>query len=324
MRTVDSDTTLEYTKSLHVLYVEDDENLRQETQGFFEVFFNSVTLAGNGEEALQLYKEKSFDILITDIKMPKMDGIELAKSVLALNPEQSVIVTSAYNDTEYLMQFINLNIKQFMLKPVEVDNMLQVLYSVSKNIVNAKRVEEYRKKLEQNNNELKEKNDELHSLIRILDAKLSQLSMQENTLKMDPIDFMSIPTEDLSELRELEEDISGAAVLIGLNSNVEASNIVVLGNMFLAYAQVLAKYSEYTLFTKELTHLATSLQNTSDCKCFIEKQDEISVLLESLIYVLRMWRRNLVNHDTKKSFELHASMINDINNILTILEEGKK
>ncbi len=318
MQQIDTDTTLRYTSGLSLLYVEDDLALQQESKELFTVLFKSVEVASDGIEALEIYKNKDFDVLITDVKMPNMDGVELTKKIKEINPNQSIIIISAYNDTEYLIEFLNLNIKQFIQKPIETNNMLQILYDVSKSIINEKMVEQYRKELEKSNSELKSKNEELQSLLRILDSKLAQIAKSNLTTdtNLNTAEH-TVSSEDLSELKELEEDISGAAVLISLSKNLSISNIQVLGDMFGAYAQILSNYDAYKELNTQIQLLGETLNNAPEN--FIKRVEEISILLESFIYVLRMWRVNLENQEFKKVFELHASMINDISTIIAIV-----
>ncbi len=319
MQTIDTDTTLKYTKELSLLYVEDDLELRTQSKELFKVLFNSVTVANDGVQALKIYKEKPFDVIITDVKMPNMDGVELTKKIKEINPNQCIIIISAYNNTEYLIEFLNLNIKQFMQKPIETNNMLQTLYSVAKNIVNEKMVEKYRKELEKTNSELKNKNEELQSLIRILDSKLAQIA-QNTSINAKTVNSneYTVEKEDIDELKELEQDISGAAVLISLSKNLSVSNIQVLGDMFTTYAHILSKYDGYKELTVHIELLGTTLNNAPEN--FIKRVEEISILLESFIYVLRMWRVHLENKEFKKALELHASMINDISTIIAIVK----
>ena len=310
--------TLKYTKSLNVLYVEDDIALQKETEDFLSILFNSVTLASNGQEALALYKESSFDIIISDIKMPLMDGIELTKEIRKIDMSQCIIITSAYNDSEYLLEFINLNIKQFIPKPIQNQTILRVLSEASKNILNERMIEKYRQELELSNKTLQSKNDELQSLVRILDSKLIQISKDTKINSNLNFKDLTIVIDDLDELRELETDISGAAVLISLSNRLTISNIQVLGNMFSSYAGILNNYSEYDELSSKILLLGSTLNNVPEN--FIKRVKNISILLESFIYVLRMWRKNIVEKEIKKAFELHTSMINDINTIISIID----
>ncbi|MDB2562254.1 response regulator [Sulfurimonas sp.] len=113
-----------------LLYVEDDSILRESTGEFFEELFKKVTIAKDGVEALSLYKKESFDIVITDIQMPNMDGIELSRAIMDINKNQKVVIVSAYNETEYFIELIKIGVAGFMQKPLTIVQMLDILYDV--------------------------------------------------------------------------------------------------------------------------------------------------------------------------------------------------
>lgn len=152
-----------YSKDLNILYAEDDVQLLQETSEALEDFFASAETAKNGQIALEKYEdyyEKNsayYDILITDIDMPLMDGIELIKAVHKINIDQSVIVISAYNDSPRLIELINIGITHFIMKPLSSTQLMNVLYQSSKLVSNHKQLIQYRKELENMNKNLDEK-----------------------------------------------------------------------------------------------------------------------------------------------------------------------
>ena len=88
------------TKDLTVLYVEDEESIRVETQRFLSRFFSSLCVCSNGKEAWDEMQQKSFDIVITDLKMPIMDGIELIKKIESEFPKVITIAVSGLSDTD--------------------------------------------------------------------------------------------------------------------------------------------------------------------------------------------------------------------------------
>ena len=318
MSSITADQTINFTKNLKILYAEDDLELQEQTKEFFEVLFSSVTIVNDGALALEAYKKESFDIVISDIKMPNMDGIGLTTKIREINHDQCIIIVSAYNDNDYLLKFINLNIRQFIQKPIDVDNMLETLYHTSKAIVNEKMVEEYRESLEETNKELTLKNKELESLVRILDSKLRQSGKNgsSESLSIDTKEA-TISTDNLDELKELEADIGGTAILINLSKNLTATNIQVLASLFLSYSEILTKYKPYSELSNKINELGVALNNAP--QNFIRRVTDIATLLESFIYVLRMWRTEVVHSEFSKAFELHSSMTNDISTIIAIV-----
>ena len=102
----------------------------------FSNFFDKVTCADDGEEALSLYNENKFDLIITDISMPKMDGIELIRNIREENSGIPIIVFSAWNDSSSLNSCINLNIDAYMLKPLDRGNLIDAIYKISLKLKN--------------------------------------------------------------------------------------------------------------------------------------------------------------------------------------------
>jgi signal transduction histidine kinase len=131
-----------YSVGLKILYVEDDDNLRVKTTQLLNHLFENVTTAENGQIGLDKYKEDNYDIVITDINMPVMNGIEMIDNIKKLNELQTIIVTSAHDESEYLLKLIKLGIENFILKPIELDAMLTVIYKISKRIYTDKKVKE--------------------------------------------------------------------------------------------------------------------------------------------------------------------------------------
>jgi len=111
------------TKDIKLLYVEDEDELREETLEILEYYFQDIVVAKDGEEGLELYKREfeskgCFDIVISDIEMPKMDGILMCKKIKEINKDQIVVLLSAYDTKEHLKGAINLGVDKFIVKPV--------------------------------------------------------------------------------------------------------------------------------------------------------------------------------------------------------------
>lgn len=123
------------SKELSLLYVEDDENLRNETYKLMIQLFKVVHVAKDGEDGLSLYNNfyldtnSHYDIVISDIKMPKLNGVELSKSILNINQNQKIIIVSAHSDKEYLVDLINIGVQAFIEKPYN-DTLFENLYEI--------------------------------------------------------------------------------------------------------------------------------------------------------------------------------------------------
>ncbi len=128
---------VKYTKNFNVLYIEDDDLLRISTREMLENYFNIVDTASDGSKGYDKYKDyheqtgKYYDIVITDILMPGIDGEELSRLLLDFNQNQDIIVISAKADFEQVVRLINLGVNKFIMKPIQVDELRKVFYEVA-------------------------------------------------------------------------------------------------------------------------------------------------------------------------------------------------
>lgn len=108
-----------------------------------------VDVAKDGLEGLNMYQDyyksnsEFYDIVISDIKMPKLDGIELTKKIFEINKKQMIIIVSAYDEKEYLVELINLGAHGFMKKPFTSTSLLKILFDSCNSLKNANKISLY-------------------------------------------------------------------------------------------------------------------------------------------------------------------------------------
>ncbi len=110
-----------------VLLAEDEERVRESFKMVLELYVDAVFCASNGKEAYAIYQKKHPDIVITDIKMPIVSGLELVKKIRLKDTETPIIVTSAYTDQDFLMESIKLSLIEYLVKPVKESDLSRVL-----------------------------------------------------------------------------------------------------------------------------------------------------------------------------------------------------
>jgi DNA-binding response OmpR family regulator len=127
-----------------VLLVEDEEDAREILEFYLTNIFDEVEIAIDGQNGYDLCiknknANKFFDVIITDIKMPKKDGISMIEEVTEILPDQKYIIVSAYKDEEYLFRSIGLNVLGYFVKPLAVDNIMDMLKKVNEKILISKK-----------------------------------------------------------------------------------------------------------------------------------------------------------------------------------------
>lgn len=103
---------------MKVLYVEDDIEIRNNLRFYLNSIFDEVLEVSDGEDALKIYKEESPDIILLDINIPKINGIEVARKIRENDKNVLIIVTTAHDDKEILLNAIELNLTKYLLKPI--------------------------------------------------------------------------------------------------------------------------------------------------------------------------------------------------------------
>jgi len=118
-------------QSFSLLYAEDDSVIRQAYLNYFQTIFKVVHSACDGKEAYELYKEHQPDILLFDINMPYLNGLELVKKIRETNSEVKILILTAHLDEEKLLQAIPLGLSDYLKKPVKQKELRDALFKVA-------------------------------------------------------------------------------------------------------------------------------------------------------------------------------------------------
>lgn len=106
-------------KNLKILIVEDDEIARENAVEFLEEFSTNIYEAPDAFEGLKIYEKTSPDIIITDIEMPKLNGLEFVKKIRESDKKVQIIVLTAFCDTKYLLKAVELGLIKYLIKPID-------------------------------------------------------------------------------------------------------------------------------------------------------------------------------------------------------------
>lgn len=119
-----------------VLCVEDEDGIRKRLVNTLKYYFKEVYEANNGEDGFDLYQEYKPSLIISDIEMPNQNGISMIEQIRQKDLDTIVIMITAYSNEEYLLELINLNINQYILKPVNSDSLLSGIIKAFGNRLN--------------------------------------------------------------------------------------------------------------------------------------------------------------------------------------------
>lgn len=129
-------------KELNVLYVEDEQDVMEEIVDMLSIKVKKLFNASNGTEAFDIFEKENIDIIITDIQMPVMDGIEFITKVRETNNDIPIVITTAFNEIEYLKQAIDLNVDKYITKPIDIVQLLNVSNRAAKVVIQKREIEQ--------------------------------------------------------------------------------------------------------------------------------------------------------------------------------------
>ena len=323
---VNAKSLRELSSSLNILYAEDEAILRDSMKNILGKLFQNVYVATNGQEALDIYKKESIDIILTDINMPLFSGVELIEKVNQISINPVIIVLSAHDESRLLKKLIDLEVNSFINKPVDKDSLIRVLYKNCSILNDKKLVTEYAQQLEEENESILRKN-------KILEQKLKQLASQTNKVeeikkmqnKKEEITnspdeyFETLLQDDKDELKDLSEELDTYIMMMFQNQTLHKGYINKLSSIYLKYSSILSSYIEFFEPSQSLYKFANTIPTLENK--FLLDVNQTGIYLESLQLTLETFRNNIWEKKANNPKFYNASLQNDIQLIIDFLEE---
>ena len=125
---------LEYSKNMNLLYVEDKAENRQSTSNILSIIFANIIIAVDGQDGLNKFKENNIDLIITDINMPNLNGIEMIKEIKKIDRNCDFIFLSANDDRKILLECIPLQANGFLVKPIDFEELISLIEEIIEKI----------------------------------------------------------------------------------------------------------------------------------------------------------------------------------------------
>lgn len=343
-------SVLKFSKTLTALYVEDDAILREATLSFFEHFFAKIDTAVDGKDGLEKYNQNHYNIVITDINMPNMNGIDMSYHIHDINPDQKILAISAHNESDILINLIRNGLSSFILKPIVQEDALKALYSVCRDARTSQINDELFETLSAQTEELKKQNRELKAQVDATSIKNHQVEvLLEKTAP--PVDKAAsglvdeyfkadedegyenvvFSGDDAAEMHELMEEGMELASIYCADLNLE--HLKDLGNSFNRMSSLLYRYTPFLdPLALSMSDLGTSILDHIDdfAAVFKDNQDAVfslfnAVRIDIQLYIERfsvesMAMKNIhhIHHPTSLSIQQVIGLIAPVE-----IEEGE-
>lgn len=211
-----SDAPKNLLKNLNILYVEDDENIKYELSNLLKNFVNHIYTASDGQEGYEVFlnNQSKIDVIISDINMPKLSGIEMMQEIRKVNKEIPVIFATAYSDSAFLAEAIKVKVYDYIVKPINIRTLLTILNEIAylqfqERLIVAQRLDlqRYKEILENNN------------LIIKIDLKGTILYVNQLFLEISSYEYDEIVNQNIQKIVHKENQDIINTILNTINKN---------------------------------------------------------------------------------------------------------
>jgi YesN/AraC family two-component response regulator len=292
-------------QNMSILLVEDDLVLQSQMKKILLHFFARIDCANNGVEALTFYERRKYEIIITDLTMPVMNGIELAKEIKERDKTQSIFVASAHNESEKLIELINIGIDGFVLKPLNIALLLELLQKKCEALYNAKMKSYYSNLLDVTHEELKERNRVLEETLNTL-AELKEKKEIRYEKVMSASEFLALHLEDATAINEelhlLEESFN--YLLLGYGESKSHECLAEVSRIFKGYSGVLERLEFFHLLSQQIESVCESLEEMEQNERLLSK---MMVHFTELFDQFELFRKEIFEYKSKTNIFLMVS-----------------
>ena len=313
----------EIAYDMSVLLVEDDILLQEQMKLMLARFFASVDTASNGEDALEKYKHKKYDLIVSDITMPRMNGIVLSEKIKELNETQKIIVISAHSESDKLIELINIGVDGFLLKPIDI---VQMMTQLSKNcyaIYDQRMLKYFSEMIEETNQELRKSNIALENALNEImyckshgEHRLPKASKEGAATKISKNDFYVLHHFEIDNMNKALENLEYSFSLLLLNTEkqVKVEMLHTLTDIMHQYALFIENFDEFENIQNAM--------HTLEIYLFSRKEPlELSSFLPHITNLfddLENWRKGLFEY--KNMDDIYSMDTRIIQRITEIIE----
>jgi CheY-like chemotaxis protein len=224
----DLDELIKHTQDLTLLYVEDNKDARESTLLILEHLFDNIVVAVDGEDGLNKFKENNnIDLIISDISMPKMDGIEMCREIKKIKRDQAIIILTAIIDIAIIKEAIDIGIDSFINKPMED---VELLFAKIEKSIKQIEYEKNKKQIEN----LKHKKEKVDIILKIIQnlshhwkQPLSVISTISSTCSFKLENDIAFEKDDYKEIDIITEKTKELSTIFEKLENLDFEKVTI-------------------------------------------------------------------------------------------------
>jgi len=301
-------------KEVTILYVEDEKELQESTAQILQIASKQVLLASNGKEGLDIFTDnQDIDLVIADINMPKMDGLKMSEEIKKINPSVPIVITTAYNDASFLRKSINIGIAGYIMKPIDLYQMIEVITRAVEPAVLKRKILKKNKELEELNKSLEQKVYERTKELEYLATtdSLTQINNRRN--------FFDLGNELFDRLNGTSKSLFAVMIDIDKFKVLNDSYGHAVGDEVL---RLLAKTILNMLEPTDIFGRLGGEEFAILCNC--ESQEEVMNKVEALRMAVEKLELNIDNNKIKFTISNGISQISENDDLDSLLARADK
>lgn len=295
-------------KTASILYVEDEKAIQDELADILESFCETLYTADDGFQGLELFNKYQPDIIVTDIKMPLMDGIEMSKKIKEINNNVPIIFTTAFSDITFFQEAIELQVEGYILKPINLDFLEKKILNIIEMLELKKELFEKEQMLLQTS-KLASMGEMIGNIAHQWKQPLSIMTMEATNIKVDYALNDTISDESslafaqtiLSQSQLLSQTMDDFRTFFNPNNNTDYYNI--------------KDFLEKCIHLVSASFDSNMIQTLQDIDEGINAYGNANQLLQAIINIL---------NNARDALKLASDLREKLVFIVTIKEDGNK
>jgi CheY-like chemotaxis protein len=316
---------------LTVLYVEDDRVISESFGHYLSRFFKKVVIVQSGAEALDAYKQERFDLVITDVDMPVMSGLQLIEEIHKIEAFQVVMVSSSTSDTKLLIELLNTRIFGFITKPIELDVAARYLYTVCDRIHDKKMLMHYVSELEAMQNFIAAKGIEPvmpkespkaseqveeDDFFEFFSAPAQTTQNHESDIIYSDY-FAQLQEDDKEELKDLLSDIDASLMAAFTQRGGNNLYVTKLGNSLVRYGNILMHYQFFSDMGGVILQLGQAVVEHTEH--IVANSKEMQLYIGGFCSVIQNFLHEVWEVEAENPKFFNDSIVNDATTIISLV-----